>query len=328
VSVILPVYNGQNTINQAVDSILEQSFRNFELLVINDGSTDSSRSIVSKIRDPRLTLITNTHRGLTACLNSGISAARGKYIARMDADDISISDRFKLQVEYMESNPQTGVLATNVRFKGSSASEGLRHYVDWQNKLMDHQEIFHNRFVDCPLIHPSVMIRRSSFMKFGCYQETQGPEDFELWLRWLDQGAIFHKLQEELLVWVDGPNRLTRINDNYKKEKFFHLKARYYSKWLHQHKHEKANNIWVLGSGSTVFHRTRFLKNCGVHVQGYIDFKPNSSLVRKVISYDDIPSLKNPFFLSYVSDRTGRQKIKEFLQAAGFIEGQDFYMMA
>src|SRR3989337_2996755 len=112
VSVIMSVYNGERHLRESVDSILNQTFQDFEFIIINDGSKDQSKYILESYKDERIKLIHNKNMGLTKSLNIGISIAKGKYIARQDADDISEPERLKTQYDFMEANPGLGLIGS------------------------------------------------------------------------------------------------------------------------------------------------------------------------------------------------------------------------
>lgn len=323
---ILPVFNHEKTIQTAVDSILNQTFEDFELLIINDGCTDYSIKKILTNKDSRIRIISKEHTGLSDSLNTGIKNCQGKYIARMDADDICDPARFHEQYNYLQENKHWDVCATQVVYSGPEESEGLRHYISWQNKLLDHDSIYLNRFVDAPIVHPTVMIRKSTFHRFGAYTNKNEPEDFQLWLHWLDLGARFHKIDKPLLTWTDSPTRLTRIHPNYKRDNFFRLKAHYFSLWFKRTYTRYIPELWVCGVGKDVNQRVKWLKQFGLEIRGYIDVKSRTQ--SNVIDYDRIYNLNNPFFLSYVSDRKGREDIREFLLKGGLHEGINFYMMS
>ncbi|HEY3331666.1 MAG TPA: glycosyltransferase family 2 protein [Capsulimonadaceae bacterium] len=175
VSVILPVYNAAPYLRQAVDSILAQSFADFELLVFDDGSTDASRAILESYNDPRMVIHrSDVNKGYVEWLNKGIEEAKGEFIARMDADDISHPERFAIQMSYMKSHPSVGICGSNATVFGSK-SFTMRQpttVASIQCRLL-----FGSAFV-----HPSVMIRRESLMdnclRYGAFAPC---EDLELW---------------------------------------------------------------------------------------------------------------------------------------------------
>ncbi len=214
-SVILPVYNGAGTLEIAIRSVLSQSLKNLELIIADDGSTDNPQKIIESIDDSRVHFIQHHHQGLAKTLNQLILLASGEYIARMDADDFCLPDRYRLQINFLDLNPEIGLVAGMVNPGGNIISEGLMHYINWQNKIISPEDIYHNRFVDSPVVHPTVMFRKSIVQKFGRYNDGDVPEDFELWLRWMHQGVRMSKIIEPVLQWNDSPTRLTRTHINY-----------------------------------------------------------------------------------------------------------------
>ncbi|GIV42872.1 MAG: hypothetical protein KatS3mg034_2182 [Vicingaceae bacterium] len=178
VSVILPVYNAEKYIEEAIKSILNQKYTDFELIVINDGSTDSSKEIISKIKDERIVYVQNdTNQGLVYTLNKGLSLAKGKYIARMDADDISLPDRLHLQVNFLEKNHEIGIVGTNIILFGNNCKKKIVY-------AKNHEDIFARSLLKAPFCHASCMFRRKVFKDFGIkYEDFLHAEDFMLWLR-------------------------------------------------------------------------------------------------------------------------------------------------
>lgn len=182
ISVVIPAYHSENTIGRAISSIMTQTYANWELLVITEEGDNSNTVNVIKdyaLKDSRIKLIVNTHnKGIPGSLNCGIEQARGKYIARMDADDESLPERFQIQVDYMESHPEIGLCGTDMNMVND---------VKKSNVSMPHSsdEIKARTPFSCPLSHPTVMFRRQLFANNGWwYDETKdAAEDYDLWLR-------------------------------------------------------------------------------------------------------------------------------------------------
>ncbi|WP_245585909.1 glycosyltransferase family 2 protein [Paenibacillus pinihumi] len=176
-TVLISSYNSSGYIQAAVQSILDQTFEDFELVIIDDGSTDDTLAQLQQFKDPRIRLIIHEHnQGLIRSLNEGIEMATGKYIARMDADDIAVLDRFEHQVAFLDANPQVGVLGglmawlhNNVLIPKPITHHGIRC---WQ--------MFHTS-----LCHPTIMMRTSVLHDHGIRYDQQYPhaEDYELWDR-------------------------------------------------------------------------------------------------------------------------------------------------
>ncbi len=187
VSVVMAVYNGERFLRAALDSILAQTFTDFELIVVDDGSTDSTASILDSYLDPRIVRIKNTTNiGLTHSLNVGLKKAKGKYIARHDADDISYLDRFRQQVVFLESHPDVGFLGTGYQIidRYGSVLETILPPIEnttLQTRL-EHQNCF---------CHGSVMIRRGLLEKVNGYREFfPVTQDYDLWLRLAERSEV------------------------------------------------------------------------------------------------------------------------------------------
>lgn len=178
VSVVMPAYNAAKYLREAIDSILAQTYTDFEFIIINDGSTDDTRAIIQSYDDPRIVYLENeTNSGICVTLNKGLDAARGRYIARMDADDISLPERLAIQVQYMDAHPDIAVCGTDIQVFG----EGLKDYVFQQ--IHSPEDCVAGLLFNPCLAHPSVIIRRSileaNHLRYN--DEFRGLEDFELW---------------------------------------------------------------------------------------------------------------------------------------------------
>lgn len=206
VTVLMPVYNGEKYIKEAIDSILCQTFKNFEFLIINDGSTDSSVEIIKSYRDSRIRLLINEHNlGLIGTLNIGLKEARGKYIARMDQDDISMPERLERQIAYLDTQYEVGLLGTTFAIKSGEAIVSVAAVLLYDQDLR-HQLLYKNSFC-----HGTVMFRRSLGTKLGelWYSSTaENAEDYELWSRIATITKIAN-LPELLYIWRANPSGIS-----------------------------------------------------------------------------------------------------------------------
>jgi hypothetical protein len=202
----MSVFNGERFLREAVDSILDQSFREFEFIVIDDGSTDGSAAILDSYQenDPRVRVYHQENRGLVESLNRGCALAQGKYIARMDADDISVTNRLMWQVDFLEKHPEVGVLggaAEMIDTSGNSLCIAV-------NPIEDH-EIRYTLLDDCPVWHPTVLMRKNVFISVGGYRKVVfGAEDYDLWLRVADYYQLAN-LETVLLHYRLHPYQVT-----------------------------------------------------------------------------------------------------------------------
>lgn len=205
ISAVLPVYNGEAYVREAVESILTQTFTDFELIIINDGSTDGSGAILRELAagDPRIVLVERANGGLVSALNEGIERARADLIARMDADDVAMPDRFARQLARMLGEPDLGVLGSFIRIMDKAGRTiRLGDYpvsVAEAARFMEH---------GCPVAHPTVMMRREAVLKAGGYRKLFSHcEDYDLWLRISELGYGIANLPQPLLNYrMHGAN--------------------------------------------------------------------------------------------------------------------------
>lgn len=211
ITVLMPVYNCALYINEAMDSILNQTFDDFEFLIIDDASTDDTVSIIKSYNDPRIQLVEKpVNTGYTNSLNYGLSIANGKYIARMDGDDISLPERFQRQYDFMEANPDVVVCGVNFSIIGTQEIVVLPQ----ENETIKLQLLIGN----C-LAHPSVLMRKQGLEALSvAYNVAKEPaEDYDLWVRILGVGKL-HNLQEILLKYRVHPTQVSQKRNKQQKQ--------------------------------------------------------------------------------------------------------------
>ncbi len=207
ISVVLPVYNCPDYIGVAIKSILDQTFENFEFVIIDDGSTDNTPEIIQTFTDPRIRFFQQQNQGLAATLNRGIELARGKYIARQDQDDISMPERLAKQVKYLDSHPECGMVGTwaEIWEEEKKTERAIRPPGD--NAILQYELLFKN-----PFVHSSMMLRKSALEQVGGYstdRERQPPEDYELWLRIAHEYEVAN-IPEILQIYREIPRSMLR----------------------------------------------------------------------------------------------------------------------
>lgn len=209
ISVIMPIYNGELYLREAVESILSQSYTDFEIICIDDGSTDGTLDILNEYAaiDSRLIVISRENKGLIATLNEGIVRAKYNYIARMDADDISHVDRFKLQVEYLNSHSDVAVVGCAYEYINEGGS-----YISTRKTYNSDFILKSICLLGSPFAHPSVMINRGILNDDLYYdQEYKHSEDYELWVR-LSQKYKFGGINKVLLKYRVLNSSVSRQN--------------------------------------------------------------------------------------------------------------------
>jgi glycosyltransferase involved in cell wall biosynthesis len=221
VTVLMPVFNSERYLREAIESILNQAYRNFEFLIINDGSTDGSVSIIKSYNDRRIRLIHNERNlGLIHTLNRGIEQSRGHYIARMDADDISLPLRLLRQVAYMERHPDVGICGTWIEYF-MGLSDVIRLPVT-DAEIKAHLPIL------CPMAHPTVMFRTAVVRKYGLWYSHDYPhaEDYELWFRAANVTKLAN-IPEVLLKYRIHPGQICQTQRGEQQATINNIKARY-----------------------------------------------------------------------------------------------------
>ena len=240
VSVVMSVYNAENYIAEAIESILEQSYENFEFIIINDGSTDESLSIITEYKDVRIRIVSRENRGLIESLNEGILLAQGKYIARMDADDISLASRFEKQVSFLEKHQDIGICGTAVMGFGKQ----IESFV-WRLPLNDKRLKAELLFSSC-FAHPTVMMRREMLLHHALYYDKQflHAEDLELWTR-MARYTHFANLKMPLLKYRIVENSITRKADKNIEKRYQTIQTifKQYLKELHVDNTEEENRL-------------------------------------------------------------------------------------
>ncbi|MES2704632.1 MAG: glycosyltransferase [Bacteroidota bacterium] len=218
VTVLMPAYNAGPYIREAIDSVLRQTFTDFEFLIINDGSTDDTAAILAGYRDARISIVNQENMGLTATLNKGIVLAKGKWIVRFDADDVCYPDRIKRQSDFLSSNPGHVIVGAAADYMDKDGN-----YLFTFDVLPSDEEIRAAKFVHCPFIHSSVMCLKEAIVKAGGYDtEAYTFEDHLLWRNMADQGKMGN-ITAPLIKVRFNPESVT-IDEKWRGEEFRSIK--------------------------------------------------------------------------------------------------------
>ena len=206
VSVVMPVYNGERYLDEAVESILNQTFHDFEFIIVDDGSLDSTPRLLAsyEARDPRVVIHRFAHnKGLPSTLNFGIHQARGEYIARMDADDVSLPEKLEEQVGFMDMHPEVGICSTGAELIGEKRSKKWQHHIS-------HDAIHARMLFVNAIAHPTVMLRASTLQKHALEYDpnVRYAQDYELWSRAITK-TRFANLAHILLKYRIHPARIS-----------------------------------------------------------------------------------------------------------------------
>ena len=333
VSVILPVYNADKTLYRAAKSCLDQTYKDLELIIINDGSTDRcaeiSNSIVSS--DQRVSFIQHDENfGVSIAIEKGRRIASGSFIARMDADDVSHPNRIKKQVEALDANQSLSGCGTSVRLMNAPRADpgrGFSAYVSWLNGLNDVESLASQRFIDSPIANPSSMVRSSALDMIGGFSDPEWAEDYDLWLRFLNKGMKLMNIPEILFDWYDSPTRLTRSSDRYSLAQFSQAKAHYISKL----KLAIDNGVEIAGAGPIGKRIANNFISEGISVNRFYEVNERrlGEFIHGVEVFD-YSSLRSgsSMLISAVARPGAREIIRELAINSGFREGVDYFCVA
>lgn len=335
VSILMPCYNGADTLNGAIQSLVDQTLDDFEVIAVNDGSTDKTGDILAAWAesDKRIRVIDRPHSGIISTLNTGLTFCRANYIARMDADDYSHPERLSLQAAYLEANPQTAVVSCLVQgFPSADLRAGNRIYIEWLNSLLSDEDIRREMFVESPLPHPSAMLRKKWLDQTGGYQEHGWAEDYDLWLRLYLLGARFAKIPQVLLDWRDHDDRITRTDSRYSLENFLRAKAHY----LAEGPLVDCDAVIIWGAGMIGRRISKHLLREGVPLATFIDIDPKKiGRTRRgfpIVAPEELPQIWDQYsravILAAVGARGARKLIRARLNDMGFVEGVDWWGVA
>lgn len=245
VSIIMPAKNAEPFIETCLQSIIQQSYSNWELVVVNDHSTDETLAILQKYaeKERRITFLNNDGDGIIDALNHGYKKAKGEYITRMDADDIMPKNKLGTMVSLCDKNL---VITGKVRYiSDGTLREGYIYYQDWLNSLADSEAHYSEIYRECVIPSPCWMMHKETFDKIGGFHSETYPEDYELCFRMYQNEIKVVSSKEVMHIWRDHPMRTSRNDDNYADNSFLKLKANFFLKVDHDVTHQLC--IWGAG---------------------------------------------------------------------------------
>jgi hypothetical protein len=330
-SVLLPVRDGGAFLEEALTSLEEQTFTDFQVLAVDDGSVDGTGDILraAASRDGRFRILTQEPKGIVAALELARSRAHSPYLARMDADDVALPERFRRQMDLMATDRRILTCGTGVTyFPRERVRDGALRYEAWINGLVTHEEIERELFVECPLPHPTLVLRADAVEVAGGYRDLGWPEDYDLLFRLWEGGGRFGKVPETLLRWREGEGRLSRTHGAYSEESFRRCKVHFL---LRTHLcGGRGLVVWGAGPVGKAF--ARELIRQGGTLEAFVDLDPRKvgQTVHgaPVVPPEEVNRFRGSFCIAAVGQEGARQEIREALAGAGWEELRDFVAVA
>jgi glycosyltransferase involved in cell wall biosynthesis len=322
--VLLPAFNAARTLPWCLRSIQAQTEQSWQCVVVDDGSDDDTRAVATAFAegDPRIVVAAGErgHEGLVPALGRGLARCEAPYVARMDADDLMHRDRLTRQLNELEQHASLAAVGCHVRvFPRRGLTEGLRRYEHWLNEIDSPQRLAREAFVECPIAHPSLMIRTSVLREHG-YRDRGWAEDYDLVLRMLEAGERIGVVPRRLLLWRDGPRRMWRTDPAYSQQRFTAAKAWYLSRAFLA----DTDRYVLWGYGSTGRALRKALLDRGKEPSHIVELHPGRIGQRihgaPVITPDALGSLRGVPIVVSVAGESAREQIRSALTAMGLSE--------
>lgn len=326
----MPVRNGERWLAGTLGSIRRLRGVDFEVVAVDDGSTDATPVMLTAFarEDERVLVLRQSASGLVAALNAGLEAARGSWVARLDADDLAHPDRLRLQVD---AGRREGwdVVSSLVRcFPRAVMGKGLLRYEQWQNALVTHDAMARERFVESPLVHPSAIFLRERVLAVGGYRDLGWAEDYDLWLRLFAAGARFGKVRRILTLWRDHPRRYTRTAAACAADALRACKATH----LISGPLNGATGFWMAGTGVDGKRLGRAIVAHGGVLRGWLDVNPRRLGQRiagaPVLRFEEATLRPGELVLVAVGSEGGRERARRYFDAFGLRETVDYWCVA
>ncbi len=326
ISVIIPVYNRQHFLSACLDSILAQTYQDWECIVVDDGSDDLSTAVINTYaeRDKRFLPLYCKHQGVIAALNTGFKQAREEFVCRFDSDDIMPAARLEQQVRVLRKLGRGNVVCGKVKcFCAGKPGRGYKRYVDWLNRMDQHDDFKKNIFIECPFVSTSWLAYNQDIKELDFYDENIYPEDYNLAFKMITAGYKIHSLKDIVLYWRDHPERISRTRSEYADQRFWDLKLHYFLRYF-----ADSRQIYIWGAGRNGKKLFKKLYAYSRQPHGFItdnrQKQGNTLYGCRVIPPAALP--QNVMVLAAVAARGARAEIRNYLLRAGKTELRDFYI--
>jgi glycosyltransferase involved in cell wall biosynthesis len=308
-----------------------QTLGDFEVVAVDDGSTDDTRDILERwaSEDRRVRIVETEGVGIPSALRRGSEFCRGELLARADADDVAHPRRLAEQVAMMETRPGVAAVGTHVRyFPFQEVGLGARRYQAWLNQLSEPESLARDIFVECPIAHPTLMVRRAALEAVGGYRWNDWPEDYDLVLRLHSWGARLANVPQVLHFWRERDGRASRTDPRYSSEAFRRCKLHYLERCVPRCREA----VYIWGAGRVGKEFARAVAEDGAEVRGFFDIDPRKIGQEvhgaPVLDAGEAGERRDAYLLVAVGAPGARDLIREELATSGLTEPQDYCCVA
>lgn len=330
VSILIPVRNGAQFLSECIDSILSQTYKNWEVIIVNDHSEDNTLEILKNyaLDHSKITVVNNQGKGIIPALQLAYSLSSGEFITRMDADDIMMPNKIDLMVSELQKRGIGFVAVGLVKyFSEEGIGEGYFYYQEWLNTLTTQGNNFDEIYRECVVPSPGWMMHNSDFEKLGGFDSKLYPEDYDLAFRMFSVGMKIASIPTIIHLWRDYPTRTSRTDINYSDNFFLPLKMKYFFE-LHR---DVSRPLEVWGAGNKGKEMARHLLELGVEFDWATNNvnKIGKEIYGKVLISDkDIFNQESPQILVAIRNRKASSDIKKLFNSRGLEPNSDYFFMS
>ncbi len=327
VSIIMPVKNTAQFLNECLDSILNQSYQNWELLVVDDGSTDDSFNILKLYseKDNRVNVFSNNGKGIIDALRLAYSKSLGAFITRMDSDDIMTADKLEVLTSNLSDKGKGSIAVGLVKyFSEDELGEGFRKYEEWLNGLIIEGKCFEEIYKECVIPSPCWMVCREDFEKCDALRPNRYPEDYDLTFRFYINGLNPIPCNKVLHHWRDYSTRTSRTDDNYADNTFITIKADYFL----SEEYDETKNLVVWGAGGKGKALAKLLIDRGIDFHWICD---NPKKIGKhiydkeMLAFSELSTIENAQSIVTVANTEAQEEIKKYFEKLNQKAMEDYY---
>ncbi|MBK8925577.1 MAG: glycosyltransferase family 2 protein [Crocinitomicaceae bacterium] len=322
ISILMPARNAEKYIRECLLSIQPQSYQHFELIVVDDFSTDNTYDIIGKFAqdDHRIILLQNKTKGIIPALKHAFENSKGEFITRMDADDLMPQNKLELLLEVARQNKKYIATGFVSYFSEAPITEGYQRYEAWINSLINHEDYIANIYRECIIASPNWMVNRACFDQDICWDDIQYPEDYDLVFQWHCHGYIFKHCNQLTHLWREHESRTSHHDNNYQQESFFTLKTIYF---IQNECSKNSTQIQLIGKGKKGKLVSRILTEQN---RSFIWYEFQDKAESTVLSVHQLQADMPAILTNWPREVEKQKEILDFLKSKNLIPGKNLWV--